>query len=62
MPPPALPFELQSMEQEVLRRVKGIIGDKTASEFQLQFVPRWLLDKTIVLRRLTTMALLKKSG
>ena len=39
MPPPALPFELQSMEQDVLRRVKGIIGDKTASEFQLQFVP-----------------------
>ena len=39
-PPPALPFELRSMEQDVLRRVKGIIGYKTASEFQLQFVPR----------------------
>lgn len=44
---PHLPFRLESVEQEALHEIKAVIGDKTASEFELQFAPRWLLHKPI---------------
>ena len=45
--PDQLPQILQSSEQNVLREIKGVIGDRTASEHSLQFAPQWILQKAI---------------
>ena len=45
--PKSLPTELQSHEQEVLRKIREIVGDQPVSESKLQFAPRWILDKAI---------------
>ncbi len=30
-----------------MENIKAVIGDNSVSEFQLQFVPRWLLEKSM---------------
>lgn len=44
---PHLPLRLNSVEREVLHDIKAFIGDKTASEFELQFARCWIFDKSI---------------
>lgn len=45
--PSSLPFSLTTCEQQVLRNMRSVIGYQPATEFQLQFAPRWILDKSI---------------
>ena len=42
-----VPDFLKSSEQKVLEGIKSVIGDRTASESQLQFAPQWILQKAI---------------
>jgi len=49
--PPHIPYNLQSSEQELLRQAKSVLGKNQASEFKLQFVPRWIIDKSIATER-----------
>ncbi len=45
--PTQLPLPLESSEQEVLKQIRKVIGDKAVSEKKLQFAPRWIIDKAI---------------
>lgn len=45
--PPELPYSLKSSEQLVLRNILNSVGSGPFTEFQLQFAPRWLLNKSI---------------
>lgn len=45
--PSTLPFCIQSSEQHVLREIQKVFGYSPATKFQLQFAPRWILDKSI---------------
>ena len=48
--PQNIPRNLQSMEQEVLRKLHEVIGSEQISESKLeQFVPRWVIDKSIAI-------------
>ena len=46
-PPKELPTSLESIEQELLQRMRQVVGDQPISESKLQFAPRWILDKAI---------------
>ena len=46
-PPPSVPIDLDSSEQQVLRDIHAVIGDSTVSESKLSFAPRWIIDKAI---------------
>ena len=45
--PPKVPFNLESSEQTVLQQIHEVVGDRQVSEFELQFAPRWILEKAI---------------
>ncbi len=45
--PTKFPLPLESCEQEVLKQIRKVIGDKPVSENKLQFAPRWVIDKAI---------------
>lgn len=46
-PPPNIPYKLDSSEQEVLKWAYSMLGDQTISEARLEFLPRWIIDKSI---------------
>ena len=46
--PPILLHDLQSMEQEILRKLHEVIGSQQISESKTEpFIPRWLIDNAI---------------
>lgn len=47
-----LPHHLESSEQEVRQEIRSVVGDSPASEFQLSFPPRWIIEKSIHSERL----------
>lgn len=40
-------YQLESCEQDILREIESVIGARTVSESQLEFIPHWLLSKAI---------------
>jgi len=45
--PDSFPTSLESTEQELLLRIKDVVGDASVTEHKLQFAPRWIIDKAI---------------
>ena len=45
--PTEFPLPLESCEQDILKQIRNVIGDKAVSESKLQFAPRWIIDKAI---------------
>ena len=45
--PPDIPTSRKTSEQEILKRAREVLGEKPLSEHQLQFVPQWVIDKSI---------------
>ncbi len=44
--PTSYPLSIESCEQEILKQIKSVIGDKSVSEAKLHFAPSWILEKT----------------